>query len=80
MWLKESECYKSPNKGLWFSYDLSDIDKAKQGCSVCSVKRQCIETMVETEEELVGVWAGMSEYDRLLMSWKKAMSSDESNW
>lgn len=74
-WRLEAVCMRDANPNYWLSYKYSDIQYAKDGCARCNVKRECFFTALENEE-FVGVNAGISEYDFLMATWKKATKSN----
>jgi WhiB family transcriptional regulator, redox-sensing transcriptional regulator len=42
---------------LWFADDPADLERAKELCSTCPVRAQCLAAAVEREEPW-GVWGG----------------------
>jgi WhiB family transcriptional regulator, redox-sensing transcriptional regulator len=42
---------------LWFADDPAQLERAKQLCTDCPVRRQCLEAALEREEPW-GVWGG----------------------
>ncbi len=79
-WRDEAVCAndKFPNK--WLSYDLNDIEYAKDGCAKCAVRKECLITALDKDYYFTGVVAGISEYDYLTTIWERAKSENESNW
>lgn len=78
-WRDEAVCAGDKFANKWLSYDLDDIEYAKNGCAKCTVRKECLITALENNY-LTGVVAGISEYDYLSTIWKRANSENESNW
>lgn len=76
--MKEAICATDENSRKWLSFNLQDIQYAKQKCEFCNVKKQCL--MSSLDKETAGVRAGYSEFDRLMMQWKPAEDLDDDNW
>lgn len=72
-------CYNDKFKHKWLSFRLDDIEYAKSECSKCKLKKECALAMLK-EEYVVGVRAGLSEFERMNILWKEAKNQDESNW
>lgn len=72
-------CSGNHHSSKWLSYDINDIEYAKDGCSKCSVRVPCLASAI-SNDSFVGVVAGISEYDYLELLWKRAESENESNW
>ena len=70
-WRLEAVCLSDKNSGYWLSYKHSEVLYAKEGCARCTVKIPCFLSAIQ-DEEFVGVNAGISEYDFLMSTWKKA--------
>lgn len=47
---------------LFYSYDPKDIKQAKSICDTCPLKRECLETALNSSE-IFGVWGGVSYTD-----------------
>jgi hypothetical protein len=76
-WLSVAICRKDNHSDYWLSYDLDKIEYAKQGCAKCSVQKECAISSLSQDDNPVGVIAGLSEYDRLIIQWK---GDDEQQW
>lgn len=75
-WRLEAVCLSDKNSGYWLSYKHSQILYAKEGCKRCKVQTQCFLSAIQNEE-FTGVNAGISEYDFLMSTWKKATKKNE---
>jgi WhiB family redox-sensing transcriptional regulator len=42
---------------LWFAEDPADLERAKDLCAGCPIRRQCLDAALEREEPW-GVWGG----------------------
>jgi hypothetical protein len=78
-WLSKAVCAVDEQPSAWLSYDIKDIRYAKIGCSKCSVRAQCMLNAYQNDP-YVGVNAGISEYDFLILTWKEAKKVNGSNW
>jgi hypothetical protein len=78
-WRESAVCSDDVNSNYWLSYDLKDIKYAKEGCSRCDVRIECL-TSALSNDVYFGVNGGVSEWDFLNTTWKKAKVIDESNW
>lgn len=65
-WRSKAVCFNDSNSDYWLSYNFEKIQYAKRGCSKCPVQEECLMSVLE-EEHVVGVVAGFSEFDRLVM-------------
>lgn len=63
-WRNKAVCFNDSNSSYWVSYNLDKIKYAKDGCSKCSVIKECAMASLH-DENPVGVIAGLSEFDRL---------------
>lgn len=79
-WIDRAICSNDKNPARWLSFDLKDIEYAKDGCNKCPVKKQCIMSSVNGDGLVVGVIAGLSEFDRLMMDWEESKVLDDDNW
>lgn len=81
-WRKSAVCATDKNPERWLSYDIKDLEYARDGCARCPVKRECLVTALEEESTMpfVGMVAGISEYEYLLSMWKEVNNENESNW
>lgn len=78
-WRNDAICAFDKHHYRWLSYKISDVEYAKEGCSRCKVKTQCLLSALKNDA-FVGVIAGMSEYDFLLKTWQAITEENESNW
>jgi hypothetical protein len=78
-WRAKAVCTGDPKSSSWLSYDIKDVEYAKEGCSRCPVKKECLVTAIKNNS-FIGVIAGISEYDYLLHTWQEATRENESNW
>lgn len=78
-WLDRAICRKDKNSDYWLSYNLQKIEYAKTGCMKCPVQNECVDSAA-LEDEVFGVIAGMSEFDRRMYSWKKVNDINGNNW
>ncbi|MEX2587941.1 MAG: WhiB family transcriptional regulator [Actinomycetota bacterium] len=67
-WRQRANCRESTDPDLFFPIGstgpaLDQIERAKQVCKPCPVKRDCLEWALETHQEC-GVWGGFSEEER----------------
>jgi|TARA_Y100000034_G_scaffold136284_2_gene211982 hypothetical protein len=74
-----SVCSDDDNRHFWVSYVEEEIEYAKNKCGECSFFDKCLVFMATTEYP-GGVMAGVSEFDRLEMKWRKVDSEEQSNW
>jgi hypothetical protein len=79
-WRSQAFCALDKDPKRWISFDLEDIQYAKAGCASCKVIKQCALHAGETEDMITGVIAGLSEFDRLIASWKEVNSVHDDNW
>ena len=78
-WVKKAVCANDERSIAWLSYDINEIRYAKQGCSRCKVQKECFLNAWQNNP-YVGVNAGISEYDFLILTWKEAKKVNGSNW
>lgn len=78
-WLELALCSKDKRKNAWYSYNLDDIEYAKNICKQCPVKKECIFNAL-SGGDFYGVNSGVSEYEFKILTWKKAKTINESNW
>lgn len=78
-WRKKAICSGDKKSSSWLSYDYKDVEYAKEGCSRCSVRKECLITALNNDS-FIGVIAGISEYDYLISTWQEAARENESNW
>ena len=64
-------CATDENSQRWVSYDESEVEYAKMRCRSCDAFGQCLEYLMSSWDDVVGVLAGTSEYDRLEMKWEE---------
>jgi hypothetical protein len=79
-WKDRAICANDKFANRWLSYDINDIEYAKEGCARCTVRKECLMTILEKDYYFTGVVAGISEYDYLSAIWERAKEEDESNW
>ena len=63
----------------WLSFDIDDINYAKNICRKCTVRNECLMSALELDT-YIGVNAGISEFDFLNMTWVEARTIEETNW
>lgn len=78
-WQDFALCRKDKNPNKWFSFDIDDINYAKNVCRKCTVRNECLISAISSDNFL-GVNAGMSEYEFLIETWVEAKEYDETNW
>lgn len=78
-WRDLAVCAEDKNSSRWLSYDIEDVQYAKEGCAKCTVRRECLATALQNDC-FVGVVAGISEYEYLNIIWNEVAKEDESNW
>lgn len=78
-WLRYALCSKDKRKMAWYSYNLDDIEYAKNICKKCEVRQECLFNALK-DKDFYGVNAGISEYEFKMLTWKKVDNVDESNW
>jgi hypothetical protein len=78
-WRDLALCAIDANGEYWFSYKYSDVQYAKNVCKSCTVRKECLLNMWESNPAY-GVNGGFSEYDILLETWKKAKKENDNNW
>lgn len=78
-WRDQAICFHDKNAHKWTSYNYDDVQYAKDGCSICPVRKQCLVTAM-TSNSFVGVIAGISEFDFLMYTWEEVNDINESNW
>lgn len=69
-WRDRAIC-RSSNAELFFpigttGHALEIVDAAKEVCSQCSVKKECLQFSFDTNQES-GIWGGYSEEERRMM-------------
>jgi len=77
-WMKKSICKNDEFPNRWTSFKIQDIEYAKSRCKQCTVQKECL--LMFQEQNIAGVIAGLSEYERLLLQWKEAKNINEFNW
>lgn len=70
-WRLDAVCLHDKHSEYWLSCKYSEVVYAKEGCARCPVKKECFLSALQNEE-FVGINAGVSEYDFLMSTWKKA--------
>lgn len=78
-WRVIAVCANDEQSIAWLSYDIEDVQYAKHGCSQCKVRAECFLNAWDNKP-YVGVNAGISEYDFLMLTWKESKKSNGSNW
>lgn len=78
-WKFHAICASDPNGKAWMSYKKEDIDYAKAGCQKCSVRVPCFLAAWESEY-FHGVNGGISEFEFMIKTWKKARKEQDDNW
>lgn len=78
-WTSFALCKQDNNPTKWFSFDLNDINYAKNVCRKCTVRNECLMSALESDE-FVGVNAGISEFDFLNKTWLEAREIEKTNW
>lgn len=78
-WRSKAICTGDSKSSSWLSYDMKDIEYAKEGCSRCLVRKECLITALKNNS-FIGVIAGISEYDYLVHTWREATRENENNW
>lgn len=78
-WTDRAICRNDDHPEYWVSYNLQKIEYAKAGCIKCPVQKECIST-AGIEDEVFGVIAGLSEFDRRMHLWKKVTDINGNNW
>jgi len=62
LWEAEAKC-RGANPGMFFPERGASTRAAKQVCSDCKVRAQCLESALEYNEKF-GIWGGLSERER----------------
>jgi hypothetical protein len=78
-WKDQAVCFDDKYSGRWVSYDIRDIEYAKNGCAKCPVKKECLVSAL-MDDSFTGVRAGISEYEYLMAIWSYTIDENESNW
>lgn len=65
-WRNQAVCFNDENSSYWVSYNFDKVKYAKDGCSRCSVIKECL-MYSANDDEVIGVIGGSSEFDRLMM-------------
>jgi hypothetical protein len=78
-WRKKALCLIDKNSKYWFSYKRDEVEYAKSVCQSCTVRKECILHMWESES-FYGVNGGLSEYDVMQETWKQVNKADDTNW
>jgi len=78
-WKRLAVCLKDKNSSHWLSYKIEHIEYAKNGCSTCEVKQECLAEALN-QEMYVGVNGGISEWEFLNKTWKKVTNAKRTNW
>jgi WhiB family transcriptional regulator, redox-sensing transcriptional regulator len=63
---------------LWFAENPADLERAKQLCADCPVRRQCLEAALEREEPW-GVWGGQIFERGVIVARKRARGRPRKN-
>lgn len=79
-WVNFALCTDHPDHLYWTSNDYEEIKLAKDGCSRCEVRLECLTHAVMNPDDFIGVRGGLSEYDFLLRTWKEVENEDDDNW
>lgn len=78
-WRKRALCLIDKNSRHWFSYKHSEVEYAKVVCQSCTVRKECLVNMWETDS-FYGVNGGLSEFDIMEITWRKVKKTDDSSW
>ena len=78
-WKNKALCASDPKQHSWMSYDMEDVLYAKDGCSRCSVRKECFLSAWESGD-FYGVNGGISEYEFLMATWKPVKKVSNVNW
>lgn len=78
-WRQKAVCASDPHAEKWVSYIYDDVQYAKNGCARCDVRKECLASAL-MNEDIVGVMAGISEFEYLMYTWHEALEENESNW
>jgi hypothetical protein len=78
-WRAEAVCADDPYAERWVSYKYDDVQYAKNGCARCEVRKECLVSAL-SNDGIVGVVAGISEFEYLMHTWHEATRENESNW
>ena len=78
-WRQLALCHIDKNKSYWFSYKHQEVEYAKNVCASCAVRKECLAHMWETDS-FYGVNGGLSEYDVMIETWKKAKKDNDKHW
>lgn len=57
-WIEDSAC-RTLGSDLFFSYQKTDIAKAKAVCRNCPVRTQCLNVALADEINMDGIWGGL---------------------
>ena len=74
-WLIDAAC-KDEDPKLFMSYDKAHIEKAKNICKDCSVKKPCLEQFFEID----CIAGGYTLLERMKRTWHRIESLDDDNW
>ena len=74
-WMSKAKCVDEDHK-IFISYDPEHIQSAKKICADCQVKFPCMDQYFD----VTCVAGGLSYYERLVGTWRKVETIDESNW
>jgi len=78
-WKSLAVCVDDKFSNRWVSYNIEDVKYAKDGCSRCPVRQECFINAIENDS-MIGVIAGISEFEFLLYTWEEVNDINESNW
>lgn len=78
--MSKAVCRKDKHSDYWTSYNLEKIEYAKSGCEQCPVKKECFMSAYSSGDQPVGVIAGLSEFERRVLTWKEDQDKNGSNW
>lgn len=78
-WRKRALCLIDKNSRHWFSYKYSEVEYAKAVCQSCTVRKECLVNMWETDS-FYGVNGGLSEFDIMEITWRKVKKADDPSW
>jgi len=78
-WGHKALCRRDNFPEAWTSSRRSDMEYARQICSRCTVRPDCLFSAIY-EQEFIGVNAGITEIEYLMKTWQEVEHEEEDNW
>ena len=79
-WTSVALCKKDDQPSLWLSSNIDDVNYAKNVCRKCTVRMECLLSVVYEKDDFIGIHGGLSEIEYLLLTWKEVDDEQDTNW